>query len=346
MLKGNLSLYCVPTKILGPLPRKMSNFTRSDSSLEWKAILATWLESNSDLDPSTVFSDDEYGLLNAAKFASQALVATNDQEYDQDMFDTNDSTLEYLVLNSTNLSHTDIISKSPSPYGLPEIIILSIIITAMMVIIVIGNMLVVIAIATENNLTTVQNWFIASLAVADMLIGLIVMPFTLSYLLMGYWMFGSVWCNLWAATDVLLCTSSIMNICLISLDRYWSITKAISYLNQRTPNRVAIMIVSVWVMSGLISIPPLLGWKEDVNLDWFFDILSDRGNRTQMEFLQDLEQSGQIDLNNFTQTLETIVYPQCEVSYIYICITCYFGSHNRCGGFYSILTGYIVLCEV
>ena len=43
----------------------------------------------------------------------------------------------------------------------------------MMILIVVGNMLVVIAIATENNLTTVQNWFIASLAVADMLIGMI-----------------------------------------------------------------------------------------------------------------------------------------------------------------------------
>ena len=40
-----------------------------------------------------------------------------------------------------------------------------------MIVIVVGNMLVIIAIATENNLTTVQNWFIASLAMADMMIG-------------------------------------------------------------------------------------------------------------------------------------------------------------------------------
>ena len=49
----------------------------------------------------------------------------------------------------------------------------------MMIVIVVGNMLVIIAIATENNLTTVQNWFIASLAMADMMIGLVVMPFSL-----------------------------------------------------------------------------------------------------------------------------------------------------------------------
>ena len=51
------------------------------------------------------------------------------------------------------------------------------------------------------------------------------MPFSLAYTLLGYWMFGKMWCNIHAALDVLLCTSSIMNICLISLDRYWSITK-------------------------------------------------------------------------------------------------------------------------
>ena len=65
----------------------------------------------------------------------------------------------------------EVIAKSPSAYTLPALVIISVIITAMMIVIVVGNMLVVIAIATENNLTTVQNWFIASLAVADMLIG-------------------------------------------------------------------------------------------------------------------------------------------------------------------------------
>ena len=33
-----------------------------------------------------------------------------------------------------------------------------------------------------------------------------------------------------SAVDVLLCTASILNICLISLDRYWSITKAVEYI--------------------------------------------------------------------------------------------------------------------
>uniref|UniRef100_A0A8W7NZU9 G-protein coupled receptors family 1 profile domain-containing protein n=1 Tax=Anopheles coluzzii TaxID=1518534 RepID=A0A8W7NZU9_ANOCL len=87
------------------------------------------------------------------------------------------------------------------------------------------------------------------------------MPFSLANELMGYWIFGNWWCDVHSAMDVLLCTSSIMNLCLISLDRYWSITKAIEYLKSRTPARAAFMIAAVWIMSALVCIPPLLGWK-------------------------------------------------------------------------------------
>ena len=69
----------------------------------------------------------------------------------------------------------------PSQYTTTEIIILSIIITIMMIIVVVGNMLVIIAIATEHSLNTVQNWFIASLAFADLSLGLIIMPFSLAH---------------------------------------------------------------------------------------------------------------------------------------------------------------------
>jgi octopamine receptor alpha len=149
----------------------------------------------------------------------------------------------------------------PSGYTITHIVIASIIVTILMIVIVVGNMLVIIAIATEKALKNIQNWFIASLAVADFFLGLLIMPFSLANELMGYWIFGQWWCDIHSAMDVLLCTSSIMNLCLISLDRYWSITQAVEYLKTRTPARAAVMITAVWIMSALICIPPLLGWK-------------------------------------------------------------------------------------
>ena len=68
----------------------------------------------------------------------------------------------------------------PSNYKTSEIILLCVVMTLMLVVVIIGNMLVIIAIATEHSLAGVQNWFIASLAFADLSIGLVVMPFTLA----------------------------------------------------------------------------------------------------------------------------------------------------------------------
>ncbi|XP_054168467.1 alpha-2 adrenergic receptor-like isoform X1 [Oppia nitens] len=150
----------------------------------------------------------------------------------------------------------------PSGYTQLAIVLLAFFITCIMILIVVGNMLVCIAIATEKSLKPVQNWFIASLAVSDFLLGLVIMPFSLARELMGYWMFGKVWCDIWLALDVLLCTASINNLFMISLDRYWSITQAVKYLKKRTPSRAALMIAFVWMLSAVVSLPPLVGWKK------------------------------------------------------------------------------------
>lgn len=145
---------------------------------------------------------------------------------------------EFLALQMTNASDANTTSVSndttipvvlktwyPSGYSPAHIIIASVVVTVLMIMVVVGNMLVIIAIVTEKALKNIQNWFIASLAVSDFFLGLVIMPFSLANELMGYWIFGFWWCEIHSAMDVLLCTASIMNLCLISLDRYWSITQ-------------------------------------------------------------------------------------------------------------------------
>ncbi|ELK32956.1 Alpha-2C adrenergic receptor [Myotis davidii] len=84
------------------------------------------------------------------------------------------------------------------------------------------------------------------------------MPFSLANELMAYWYFGQVWCGVYLALDVLFCTSSIVHLCAISLDRYWSVTQAVEYNLKRTPRRVKATIVAVWLISAVISFPPLV----------------------------------------------------------------------------------------
>ncbi|CAG0888152.1 unnamed protein product [Cyprideis torosa] len=79
--------------------------------------------------------------------------------------------------------------------------------------------------------------------------------------------FGNLLCDVWVAFDVLCCTASILNLCMISVDRYFAITKPLEYGVKRTPARMFFYITIVWAGSALICIPPLviLGGNEHDN---------------------------------------------------------------------------------
>nr|XP_060643483.1 alpha-2B adrenergic receptor [Anolis sagrei ordinatus] len=121
-----------------------------------------------------------------------------------------------------------------------------------------GNVLVIIAVLTSRSLKAPQNLFLVSLAAADILVATLIIPFSLANELMGYWYFDKVWCKAYLALDVLFCTASIVHLCAISLDRYWSVSQAIEYNSKRTPRRIKCTILVVWLLAALISLPPLV----------------------------------------------------------------------------------------
>lgn len=145
-----------------------------------------------------------------------------------------------------------------TPYSLQVTLTLVCLAGLLMLFTVFGNVLVIIAVFTSRALKAPQNLFLVSLASADILVATLVIPFSLANEVMGYWYFGKVWCEIYLALDVLFCTSSIVHLCAISLDRYWSITQAIEYNLKRTPRRIKAIIVTVWVISAVISFPPLI----------------------------------------------------------------------------------------
>lgn len=125
-----------------------------------------------------------------------------------------------------------------------------------------GNMLVILAVIRERYLHTATNYFVTSLAVADCLVGLVVMPFSAVYeVLENRWFFGMDWCDVWRSLDVLFSTASILNLCVISLDRYWAITDPFTYPSKMSLRRVALLIAAVWVCSGAISFPAIVWWR-------------------------------------------------------------------------------------
>ncbi|KAM4706718.1 5-hydroxytryptamine receptor 1A [Discoglossus pictus] len=124
-----------------------------------------------------------------------------------------------------------------------------------------GNACVVAAIALERSLQNVANYLIGSLAVTDLMVSVLVLPMAALYQVLNKWTLGQVTCDIFISLDVLCCTSSILHLCAIALDRYWAITDPIDYVNKRTPRRAAILISITWIVGFSISIPPMLGWR-------------------------------------------------------------------------------------
>uniref|UniRef100_A0A663ECL3 Alpha-2B adrenergic receptor n=1 Tax=Aquila chrysaetos chrysaetos TaxID=223781 RepID=A0A663ECL3_AQUCH len=121
-----------------------------------------------------------------------------------------------------------------------------------------GNVLVIMAVLSSRSLRAPQNLFLVSLAAADILVATLIIPFSLANELLGYWYFEKTWCEIYLALDVLFCTSSIVHLCAISLDRYWSVSRAIEYNAKRTPRRIKCSIFIVWTIAAVISLPPLV----------------------------------------------------------------------------------------
>ncbi|CAG9787748.1 unnamed protein product [Diatraea saccharalis] len=125
-----------------------------------------------------------------------------------------------------------------------------------------GNVLVILGVFTYKPLRIVQNFFIVSLAAADLAVAVLVMPLNVAYSTLGRWLWGKNLCKMWLTCDIMSCTSSILNLCAIALDRYWAITDPINYAHKRTLKRVIVQIAGVWILSLIISSPPLLGWND------------------------------------------------------------------------------------
>ncbi|KAM6162058.1 D(3) dopamine receptor isoform 2-T2 [Erethizon dorsatum] len=131
--------------------------------------------------------------------------------------------------------------------------------------IIFGNGLVCVAVLRERALKTTTNYLVVSLAVADLLVATLVMPWVV-YLEVtgGIWNFSRICCDVFVTLDVMMCTASILNLCAISIDRYTAVVMPVHYQHgtgQGSCRRVALMITAVWVLAFAVSCPLLLGFN-------------------------------------------------------------------------------------
>ncbi|XP_019867669.1 muscarinic acetylcholine receptor DM1 isoform X2 [Aethina tumida] len=165
-------------------------------------------------------------------------------------------------MNSSPTENASVVINAPheATYSLTQVVLIGTVAAILSVITVVGNIMVMISFKIDKQLQTISNYFLFSLAVADFAIGLISMPlFTVSTLL-GYWPLGPLICDTWLALDYLASNASVLNLLIISFDRYFSVTRPLTYRAKRTTNKAAFMIACAWGISLLLWPPWIYSW--------------------------------------------------------------------------------------
>jgi hypothetical protein len=123
-----------------------------------------------------------------------------------------------------NVSNPDVITATTTnnlnlTFSPPLTIVIAIIAGLMSTMTIVGNVFVITAFIIEKSLRKYSNYFILNLSIADLLIGILIPPYT-PFLLQNYhWRWGRVACTVWLVLDYVVGSASVLCIVVISMDR-------------------------------------------------------------------------------------------------------------------------------
>ncbi|XP_018022277.1 prolactin-releasing peptide receptor-like [Hyalella azteca] len=130
-----------------------------------------------------------------------------------------------------------------------------------------GNCLVCYVVFKNKHMQTVTNFFIANLALADILLCVLAVPFTPLYFAMGRWAFGRVLCKLVPVTQGTSVYVSTLTLMSIAVDRYFVI------IHPFRPKLQLIVCYSIIISIWLFSMSSTMPYAYYVNQELYEDVL-------------------------------------------------------------------------
>ncbi|XP_077319521.1 5-hydroxytryptamine receptor 1B-like [Lithobates pipiens] len=158
---------------------------------------------------------------------------------------TNDST-EELKYGSRSLLH-----------GFLGVFIIVMCITAA-----VGNLLVIVIIVATKHFHSVTSIFLINLAISDFLVGTGIMPLVATSVIYNKWSNHQYLCSYMGSAFVVYCTSSVLTLSAIALDRYRAIIDCFQYSTQATMKRAISTVIWIWTQAIFSGFPPLVGWGQ------------------------------------------------------------------------------------
>ncbi|XP_017057221.1 neuropeptide SIFamide receptor [Drosophila ficusphila] len=119
----------------------------------------------------------------------------------------------------------------------------------------VGNSFVIAVVLRAPRMRTVTNYFIVNLAIADILVIVFCLPATLIGNIFVPWMLGWLMCKFVPYIQGVSVAASVYSLIAVSLDRFIAIWWP---LRQMTKRRARIMIIGIWVIALVTTIPWLL----------------------------------------------------------------------------------------
>jgi len=149
-------------------------------------------------------------------------------------------------------------------YDQPDLAVVAVALLLVVVATMLCNLLVAFALLRFRRLRNVSNLLIGNLALSDFLLSIAVLPLSAVNECLGHWVFGRTACNVWLLVDVLFCTASIWNLCLIAFDRFTATFYPLWYRGEGRTNSFHAFVYAavVWTIAAAACLPPLFDWND------------------------------------------------------------------------------------